>query len=508
MRKLIWTIALACAITTGFGQQVLTEQEAISEANLSFQIGDYLEVHTLLQPWSESIRSKPDVLFQFGVSCYNLNAYHEKGFKIIEEAYQLGVKEAAFYYGNYLLERNRLSEALKVARTMDSSDKRMKLESHINNALYYIARPEPVWIEHLGDAVNSEYSEHTPIIGRNDSIIYFTSHRPFSEKSIQDLAGLYDENIYFSTREKKGWSPAQALPGSINKDLNESVVWRNEDEMLVFKTSRDLTSSDLWHAHRKGDEWKLSSRLKQPINSKWSEKGATKNQNGNVIIFSSDRPGGFGGFDLYRVVEFGNGKLSLPVNLGPDINSSHDEISPFLLYDDKTLFFASDRPESMGGFDIFYSVQVDDSTYERPSNLGYPINTSGDDAHMTVSGNGKSGYYARSRSTNRADFDIYKCNLPGFNIRATVFRIRFELEESKDLENAEIALFTEDFSQLKGIYTPNRHDRIVVVLMPNESGILGVDLPGYESVEQELSFISAQDIIERELVIKLTKNTE
>ncbi|MCE2743343.1 MAG: hypothetical protein LW701_07235 [Fluviicola sp.] len=147
------------------------------------------------------------------------------------------------------------------------------------------------------------------------------------------------------------------------------------------------------------------------------------------MYFVSDRPGGLGGRDIYRVVKMPDGSWSLPQNLGPNINTSSDEDSPFIASDNKTLYYSSNGPKSMGGFDIFVTIRDEDNVWGDPLNLGYPINSTGDDIFYTTTIDGLKGYMTSFRKNGFGEKDIYEIqnDYVGLNnIAALKGHIRFK----------------------------------------------------------------------------------
>ena len=126
------------------------------------------------------------------------------------------------------------------------------------------------------------------------------------------------------------------------------------------------------------------------------------------MYFVSDREGGYGGRDIYRLVKLPNGEWSQAYNIGPPINTPFDEDSPFLHPNGKTFYFSSNGEESMGGFDIFHSELNEDGKWTFPVNMGYPLNTVEDDLYFTTNADGKNGYYASSHEGGYGEKDIYK----------------------------------------------------------------------------------------------------
>lgn len=135
---------------------------------------------------------------------------------------------------------------------------------------------------------------------------------------------------------------------------------------------------------------------------------------GKQLYFSSERGGGFGGKDIYRATLLPDSTWGNVVNLGDSINTALDDDAPFIHPDGVTLFYSSQGKNSMGGYDIFQSrLNWKDSTFSRPLNLGYPINTTDDDIYYVLSANGDRGYYASAKAGGHGLKDIYSV-YPGY----------------------------------------------------------------------------------------------
>ncbi|MEQ9187228.1 MAG: hypothetical protein RLP15_05795 [Cryomorphaceae bacterium] len=496
----------------GSAQRLSTDERAIvEEARASFEIGDYATVRRILESEVSDFNADPELMYFYGGACFYLREFHSEAFPFLKMAYQMGESRALYIYVTSLLEHYRISEAQEILENSGALDlpEGRELYAQVQTAKRAIANPVSSEVTPLGPMINTPFTEHSPLISSNDSVLYFTSRKPIDKHAITDMLGRFDENIYRSIRDESGWSISEPLEGDINDILNDAAValLGDQERMVVFKTARDMESSDLWiYRLNRNGKWKKDSKLSPSINSNWIENGLTASANGDVFIVSSNRPGGYGGMDLYRIVRFGNGALSEPMNLGPLINTIYDEIAPTLLLDDQTLFFSRNGAESMGGFDIFRTTYLGDTTFSEVINLGYPINSTRDDLHISVSPSSSRAYLTRSKEDQPADFDIYTANLPGFNLRATVYKFKLSSSADLPLTEAEVSLFTADFSEIQGMYTVNELSEFIVVLLPGESGILGIDLPGAHSEEIELKYVESESIVEKVRTIELTPN--
>ncbi|GEM_PF-754952 len=494
-----------------------TDQRLIKDARASFEAGDYVSAALLYDSLLTFYPENAEFHYFAGMSRFSLRTRHSQALPALELSANKGYERSYLPLAILHHERGNLDAAESFyskateAGIEDQEALLSRRKMQFENAVKAKNQPQNIGLFRLGDAINSPFIDHTPFISFNDSLLIFTSRRPVNSKSVRDDNGEYDENIYISRRSASGWGEAQPLPGNVNGRLNDAAagLYPDEEAMVIFKTARNLESSDLWMAaHDQEKGWKLVKKLEPPLNSNFIQSGTALASDGTFIL-ASDRPGGYGGMDLYRVVRFGNGDYSEPVNLGPEINTAADERSPYFLADGKTLYFSSNRGESIGGFDIFSSHWVQsEKRWSKPQNIGYPLNSFRDDLHLSVSPKGGVCYFARSDMDNAGDYDIYRANLPGFNMEANI--IRGELVDAasgQTIDEAELTLFSDDFAEIKGVY-PCRYGRFFIVLLPGETGILEVTSDGYEPFEQAIDYEEHEGIWELKKRIELTESKE
>ena len=168
---------------------------------------------------------------------------------------------------------------------------------------------------------------------------------------------------------------------------------------------------DLYYSEYDGFEWSLPKLLPGKINRNDSwESQPSLSSDGKLLFFASDRPGGYGGSDIWYSTRKSDGSWTDPVNMGPAINTSRNERSPFLHTDSKTLYFSSNGHDGLGGQDIFYSKMDSKRQWTAPKNIGYPINTENDEVDFFVSLDGKTGYFS-SNNYGDKDWNIYQFEL-------------------------------------------------------------------------------------------------
>lgn len=260
----------------------------------------------------------------------------------------------------------------------------------------------------LGSVINSEYSDHSPIITCDGQTLYFTSKRP------NILNSEEDEKIYVAHKKDNGeWSSPEMLPAPINtKGKNESVVSVSSDgnQLYFFRSGSALQGGLFVSEKTDNGAWGKPKQLNSDINTKYRESHVAIAPDGNSMYFTSDRPGGFGGLDIYVIKKLPNGKWSEPQLLPAEVNTPKDEEYPFVHPNGSTLYFNSKGHENSGGYDVFFSKINDDGSYSKAENMCSPINTHDNDICYSLSCDGKTAYIAAIREDSKGEYDIYVIN--------------------------------------------------------------------------------------------------
>jgi len=270
-----------------------------------------------------------------------------------------------------------------------------------------VANPVKVRIENMGKGLNSPYADYSPVLTADQSIMIFTTRRPESTGGLTD-SSKYFEDIFISYRQDSTWSIAQSIGKPINTDGNEASVGISPDgqEILIYKD--DNGDGNIYSTTLNGDTWSTPIKLNENINSKYWEPSAFISADGHTIYFVSDRPGGFGGRDIYTSEKSDNGDWGKAKNMGSIINTKYDEEAPFIHPDGVTLFFSSNGHKTMGGFDIFYSSLAYNGTkWLKPVNVGYPVNSPEDDVFYVVSPDKTKAYYSSFKEGGYGEKDNF-----------------------------------------------------------------------------------------------------
>ncbi|MDF1672581.1 MAG: OmpA family protein, partial [Vicingaceae bacterium] len=353
--------------------------------------------------------------------CYMHSSDKSKATQYFKKAHQLSKDLDGYYY--FMMAKsyhfnNDFDEAIKYYKlskttkskidteTASKSDKKIK---ECTYAKQLVATPINVEIKSLSEAINSENEEYVPVITADESEIFFTSRRPNTTGGQID-AGIADyyEDIYYSTLENDKWTDAKNMGNPVNSESHDATVGLALDGQKLF-LYRDNKKGigNIYVSEKKGNDWSEPTELPEPINSKSQETSACYSPDGNTIYFVSNRPNGKGGKDIYKATKDSEGNWGEAENLGNSINTSEDEDAIFLHPDGKTLYFSSKGHSTMGGYDIFKSVN-EKGMWSNPENLGYPINSSEDDVCFVLTASGDYGYYTSIKAEGKGKRDIYR----------------------------------------------------------------------------------------------------
>jgi len=327
-----------------------------------------------------------------------------KKFKGNNVDYNAAPYEVLFLLGDLYQRNNQLDKALELyldyKEYVSIKDKEeiekinFKIQS-IAIARNYIENPVSVYIENLGTTINSRFSDYNPVVSSDESVLIFTSYWETT-----DL-------IFMSKKINGMWGQPINISNQLKTDGTFYTTSLSADGKILLLVKQTDYESDIYVSYFKDSIWTPAVKFPGKINSSYYETSACISSYGNIIIFSSNRPGGYGGFDLYYS-EFKNGNWLTPKNIGSEINTKYNEEAPQLTEDGKILFFCSEGHRNMGGYDIFFSTKQEDGSWTTPKNLGYPINTTDDDLFFVPVKNGLVGYLSKKDNESYGKHDIYR----------------------------------------------------------------------------------------------------
>jgi len=484
---------------------------------------DYEAAAPLLEDLLIKYPDDPFLHLQAGICYVNIDYKEDDAVYHLQKAiaaYPLKKKkdinaiEARYYMGQALHLTYRFDEALKILTQLEENLKELSINDdnliqniereirYNKNAIKYRAKPLDFRITNLGSAINSEYDEHSPVVSADEMMLIFTSNRP-GTGNVKSPDGLFNEDIYISEWREGKWLPALNMGGNVNTAANDATVSLSADGSVLVVYRNDGISGDLYVTEYGKEGWSKLKKLPKPINTTYDETHGTFTADGNAIYFSSDRPGGFGGKDIYISRKLPDGEWGKPKNLGPEINTPEDEDSPFIHSDGKTLYFASEAHTSMGGFDIFYSVLNDSNKWTEPVNVGYPVNTPDDDLFYIPTADGQRVYYSSKRKGGFGRSDIYIIEYPESDPRSLAVVAGYIFtSDGEPAADASIKITKSDSGDIMGIYRPNPQSGKYIIILPTEvEYLMEISKENYKSVVQKITVPSRSEFSARKKVV-------
>ncbi|MFK7936712.1 MAG: OmpA family protein [Saprospiraceae bacterium] len=257
----------------------------------------------------------------------------------------------------------------------------------------------------LGKNINTEGDEYFPFLSNDRKTIFYTQRR--NEKA--------DEDLFVAKIRGTAWSNGNSVSISFNTKENEGMTTLVRDGRTVFFTAcgREEVkgSCDIWTGEVRGTKINKEAPLTGYSNSDRWDSQAAISCDGRLLFFASNREGGFGGTDIWMSKREQNGEWGIPTNLGDNVNTPDDEEAPFITNDGKTLYFSSTGHLGMGEQDIFMVQRTDEGAWSVPFNLGAPVNTPHRELGFFLAADGKVGYFASNRPEGMGGMDIYSFEL-------------------------------------------------------------------------------------------------
>lgn len=410
---------------------------SIKKADSYYQIGipgayrialkDYLEAYTYNQ-------NNAELNYKIG-ACYLHSTEKSRALSFLQKAYKekedvspditylLGwalhlnydMDDAIDFFNKFKKDQELLPKKNQLS-ILSTVDKKIK---ECETAKKLINEPIRVFIDNLGQNVNSQYPDYGPIISADESMLIFTSRREDAVGGELDPHDFqYNEDLYISYNDKKtGWSKAVNMK-SLNTSEHDASIGLSPDGQILY-TYKSTPNGTIFQSILEGDNWSKTKELGKNINSKYNETSASISYDGRYLYFVSDRPkddfgyASSGGSDIFVSEKRHDGSWGPARNVGAPINTENNEEGVFIHPDGITMYFCSDRDESMGGYDIFYSESDEDGNWKQPVNIGYPVNTTDDDVFFVTAGNARYAYYSSAREGGYGLQDIYRITFLG-----------------------------------------------------------------------------------------------
>ncbi|MFQ3579552.1 MAG: tetratricopeptide repeat protein, partial [Bacteroidales bacterium] len=368
--------------------------------------------------------------FRLGI-CYMATQQPEKAIEMYKKALQLNPNvdvDALFFLARAQQHNAQWNEAktnyqvlLNQLKNKEIKGKPSFTEAEIINSISQCTTGDTmvkreIKIKNLGKNINTIYGDYSPVISKSGITMLLTSRRPDfrlkepDEDTIDFEADIanYIENIYITYYEKGQWQPIKRLGDIITVVGSHYASLDISDDasrMLVYRSSK---GGDIYEATFLNGDWQGMQPLKGEVNTGLFEPTACYSPCGKFIYFASNRPGGYGGKDIYVASIDTNGVCRHVTNLGNVINTDKDEDGIFVGYNNNTIYFSSKGHYGIGGYDIFRSTRDGSGNWTKPVNMGYPINSAYDDIFYVQTADSSKAYFSSDRKGGIGRMDIYE----------------------------------------------------------------------------------------------------
>ncbi len=327
-----------------------------------------------------------------------------------------------------------------------------------------ISRKPSIHLENLRNIsmpLNMINSDYNPIILPDLNVMYFIA--------LNSKSG--EKEIKVSHKEIGIWKKSKTININLGKkiDINSiSLAGISYDGNILFFQKKEKKRADIYFSEKRNNSFGLLQKLDANVNSKYLEGKIYINKKGDEIYFSSDRPGGYGGKDIYKVKKLGNNKWSKAINLGENINTSYDEDAPFVHSNSHTIYFSSKGHNTMGGYDIFKSKILENDKFELAENLSYPINTPQDNLYYVISDSENSAYLSSVKKSNPNYHEIFFIDLKS-SIEQSMINGNIFTKNMKPIKASVKVINKETNKKENYIFTPNyKIGKFLMIIPPGK----------------------------------------
>ena len=364
---------------------------------------------TYILPWL----AKANILYRIDSlqSAYDILKKAESCVKSSHVKLDYGLALYSFLLQDYNQAQEHVDKLFEVQHHWSSA---FKYEASILQQSIYLAdslvrHPHSYELELLPASVNSSYDEYFPSLTVDGEQLFFTRLEPE-----EDGLGFWDEDLYSCSREDESWADAVALPSTINSNKNEGAnsISTDGNELFYAAMYGQLGDMNIYRAEYSNQQWNVPKSLSTAVNSGQWDSQPCLSADGAMLFFTSTRPGGLGNSDIYVARRDSNNVFSAVERLPFPINTPGNDQRPHFHPDGKTLYFSSSGLPGMGGSDLYKSQLMEDGTWTKPENLGFPINSSKDERGIFISGDGKLAFISTNRKGGIGGMDIYQFDLP------------------------------------------------------------------------------------------------
>lgn len=502
--------------------------QAQSRSTLEDQGYDALNTHQYVKAYDifDKLHSRYpkeiDYQFKLGICCLN---YAEKKGRAIEIFKDMKTKyktlEVEVYLGKAYHRNYKFDEGIAtlkplveiLTKSTRKEDKALldEVNMTINNCEsgnYLMQNKIVADIKNIGGPINTAELEGVPIITADESMMIYTyvgfksTGGKLNEMQQSDpVNGLFRADIYMSLKDSSGtkWGKPQPMKNLNTLGEEAAIAISPSGQTLFTFLSSKTNFGDIMVSKLVDNEFSAPVALNGNINTvDYWEGSCSISADGRFLYFASERPEGLGGRDIW-VSENIDGDWGPAVNMGPNINTPYNDDAPFIHPDGITLFFSSQGHQSIGGYDIMFSIK-EGNEWTKPKSMGIPLNTTEDDSYYVINSKGDKGYFSSNRtgSGGLGEQDIYMVT-PGILgekpivalIKGTVYGddrpIEAKIEVIKTAQKENIGPF----------YANNKTGKYLMALSPGFVYRIKVSAEGYDYIEEDLDIETLSGYLEQ-----------
>jgi outer membrane protein OmpA-like peptidoglycan-associated protein len=415
----------------------LSNDDIYKEAEEFLNAEDYEEALPLFLLLDKKDYKTANVYYKIGLCYLNTRGKKEKAIPYLESA----IANTSSVYSNTLQETkaplkallmlgvayrinnepNKAIEVFEILKdSIDISNTEMQtlIDLHIKrceNAIVLKSFSGKAFKDKLPEIINDEFPNYNPVLTDHETLLYY-------------MEGLKFYDAIMRSRFIDGqWQAPENITPELGCDGDYYLVGASADgNKLFLNFFESLRSDEIFMVEKTETGWSALKKLNDNINTKFDEKNASLSSDGKTLYFTSNRPGGFGGQDIYLSKLNEKNDWGPAINLGPSINTPYNEESPFISYSDSILYFSSQGHLNIGGYDVFYSKRNGENEWNQPINMGSPVSTPDDDLFYFPMENGLHGLMSRLEDSSNSSYDIYRYkyiafpNTPRYRLRGNI----------------------------------------------------------------------------------------
>ena len=422
MKKIFSLMFFALICTFSFAKYDKTKvnkkaHQAFAEANVAMQMGDAESAKKMLNKAIDADPKFCDALILLG-DIFHHDAKNDEAISLYNKALQMDsnycfkkyktLGEIYFDKKDYDLANHYFQKYLSFGKLPppERADAANTL-ANINFIKNAVAHPVPYDPKPLPKTINSSAAEYYPALSTDGNTLIFTR--------MEGKPPAADEDFFISKKINGAWQIAKSLGAPVNSHYHEGAITITPDNNFIFFARCDdkqngMGGCDIYISKKNGDKYLSPNNLGSPINTADWESQPSFSSDGKTLYFAAHRKADMSGIDIYSSSADENGVWSTPKNLGNHINTSANEGFPFIHPDNQTLYFVSNGKTGMGKGDIFFSRKQSDGSWGEAVNMGYPINTEGDERGIFITTDGKKALISRDVDGN-SNYDLFEFDL-------------------------------------------------------------------------------------------------